>query len=296
MIRDANLDDFGGIALFKETWRHSAIIGANPNDADHLLAVGATDGFIYLSTDGGSSWSLDMETTQAVINDGRFYAILNRYGLPMTQAISIHFDPNEPGHILIGTRQNGIIRSRDNGESWQQIPGSSKIPNVTNFHFSNDRTVIVASYGRGLWKLDFGFETPLVNVDQEELEMLEETPYIPIPDAVRINPQGGLIMVMRALRDNLSVLPDEEVNLMIWGIRPKESFGAVSLLVNGQIVNQDLLVDQDGKARATFQAAGVPGEHLTVRIEQGHGENLQWDERQLLIVQPQVEDQENDEQ
>jgi|GEM_PF-3499063 len=301
-ITNIELDEVGGIETFLEGRNRYAIFAANPHNVDHLFAVGAQDGFIHTSTDGGSSWTVDTEATSAVIDDGRFFSksppfIAGNTLAPQSQALSIRFDPNTNGHILIGTRQNGIIRSRDNGASWQRIPGSSRIPNATDFHFSDDGTVVVSSDGRGLWKLDFGFETPLINVDPEELEMLEETPYIPIPESVRIDPPEGLFMVMSTAQGgNLSALPGEEIELIALGVRPKQTFGPVSFSVNGNVFNQDLPLDQEGRARVTFQASGLPGEQLTIRIEQGYGEDLQWDERQIFVLSPPFEEEENGQQ
>ena len=58
-------------------------------------------------------------------------------------------------HILIGTKEVGIIGSLDGGASWSVLPHSSIIPKITSIFFDRIQNVVIgSSYGRGLWKLD----------------------------------------------------------------------------------------------------------------------------------------------
>ena len=56
---------------------------------------------------------------------------------------------------MIGTLDAGVILSEDFGKNWTTIPNSEKILFITNFFFKRNNTVLVASYGMGLWKIDF---------------------------------------------------------------------------------------------------------------------------------------------
>ena len=71
------------------------------------------------------------------------------------QVTQISFDPYHPNRILIGTLDAGVILSEDFGKNWTTIPNSEKILFITNFFFKRNNTVLVASYGMGLWKIDF---------------------------------------------------------------------------------------------------------------------------------------------
>lgn len=53
------------------------------------------------------------------------------------------------------TRDSGVIISEDGGNNWTTIPNSEKILYITNFFFKRNNKVIVSSYGRGLWIIDF---------------------------------------------------------------------------------------------------------------------------------------------
>jgi hypothetical protein len=60
-----------------------------------------------------------------------------------------------PNRILVGTRDAGVIFSKDRGATWETIPGSEIITYITNFFFTHDDIAIASSYGRGLWMIDF---------------------------------------------------------------------------------------------------------------------------------------------
>jgi hypothetical protein len=67
---------------------------------------------------------------------------------------AIAWDPYDACHILVGARQGGIYRSTDYGRTWRAVKGSEVIPEVRGFYFPPSGSVVVASYGRGLWQLD----------------------------------------------------------------------------------------------------------------------------------------------
>jgi hypothetical protein len=113
------------------------------------------------SRNGGQSWSINDPLTDAVTSNGLFFG---RYGTKTKKRQSqtttvgfatFNYRPGLQTLPLIGTEANGIITSLDNGTTWGRIPGSRKIPAVTDF-FADDRRddIYVSSYGRGLWKID----------------------------------------------------------------------------------------------------------------------------------------------
>ena len=65
----------------------------------------------------------------------------------------IAFDPDDDDHIVIGTDAAGSIESADGGASWDTIIGSNRVTAISALYFNPDRSVVVATYGRGLWKI-----------------------------------------------------------------------------------------------------------------------------------------------
>lgn len=64
----------------------------------------------------------------------------------------ISFNPDNPAEIVIGTRENGLFMSRDKGESWFPLNDTWRITNASRIYFYFDNTLLVSTYGRGLWK------------------------------------------------------------------------------------------------------------------------------------------------
>lgn len=77
-------------------------LARDPLDNGRLLA-GTHFGGLYLSTDGGLTWS-HLETPFS--DDGVF---------------DVRFAPSAPQRIYAGTEGHGVYRSTDNGATWQQI-------------------------------------------------------------------------------------------------------------------------------------------------------------------------------
>jgi hypothetical protein len=65
----------------------------------------------------------------------------------------ITWDPYDSCHILVGTMQNGVIRSTDGGSSWARIERSTPVTFVSSFYFPPSGPVWVSTNGRGLWNL-----------------------------------------------------------------------------------------------------------------------------------------------
>jgi hypothetical protein len=72
------------------------------------------------------------------------------------QASIIAFDPDTAGRIVVGTEAAGVIVSEDGGASWATVPGSAVIPVVSSIFFNRTGGMVIASYGRGFWRLAAG--------------------------------------------------------------------------------------------------------------------------------------------
>lgn len=124
-------------------------VGVDPHDPNHLLVADRGTDRVLQSVDGGNSWVVDTQLTALVTAGGVF---------DFDGALSaVAFDPNPvaSGTILVGTDAAGIMASTDGGASWTKLAGSQVVTAVTSFFLDEVRgTIIVSSYGRGLWKLE----------------------------------------------------------------------------------------------------------------------------------------------
>jgi len=276
------------IARFPTMWAWYAVFGANPHDPNHLIAADAGDEMIKVSRNGGLSWSPDPVATDAVTNSGALMFSGFRYGIPFTQAHVIRFDPVQEDHILIGTEQNGVLRSTNGGDSWSRVEDSEQIPNISDIYFHHDGTAIVASYGRGLWKLVFGDdESNRIVVDPEELERLELSPFTPSDFPIDVPaPEGLYVYAMSARMSGgmASVFPGESVQVFAHGVRPQEEAGPVSFSLNGSVIDQAVNVNENGLVADALQINALPGQPVTIRLEQGSGDAYQWSETVVLVT------------
>lgn len=154
--------DIMGLGVRDDEFDWQVAYAVDPNDSAHLIAADARAGAMKVSRDGGFTWTTDATLTALSmgsdpltgLSEFLFATQGNR-----TQVRVIAFDPDHPGHILVGTEAAGIFRSVDGGLSWGSIPGTRQIPSVSSFFFipesptNPNAEVVVSSYGRGLWKL-----------------------------------------------------------------------------------------------------------------------------------------------
>ncbi|NDJ78282.1 MAG: hypothetical protein GYB65_18695 [Chloroflexi bacterium] len=110
-------------------------IAVDPFDSNTLYAgtggfTGTSHAGMYVSTDAGRTWSHLASTAANNITYRRFRT-----------AQVIAPDPTQPGVILTGSRQNGIWRSIDSGQTWSQVLGaplSDTPPQVFGDELLND--------------------------------------------------------------------------------------------------------------------------------------------------------------
>lgn len=130
-----------------------AVFGVDPVDPEFIIAPDVVNGVVRVSRDGGRTWGGDRALTEAV-TDGGDLLLYDEHPYRM-QVTQISFDPYGRRRIFVGTRDAGIFWSADRGVTWQPVGGSRRIPYITGFFFRRNGTVVVSSYGRGLWELDF---------------------------------------------------------------------------------------------------------------------------------------------
>jgi len=148
-VRPADSTGLGSLGLLLTAQARYAVFGVDPANANHLLAADVGDSTMKASTDGGASWFALPALTTAVTDSGRFLAVKDIASF----ATTIAWDPTNSCHILVGTMQNGVIRSADGGLTWHRVAGSAVATYVSSFFFPPSGAIWMSAYGRGLWTL-----------------------------------------------------------------------------------------------------------------------------------------------
>jgi hypothetical protein len=146
VVRAADVAGIGTIGVLRTGQARYAVIGVDPKAPDHLLAHDISSG-TRASRDGGLTWFALPALDAAATDSGRYLPSVN--SVPFVTTIA--WDPTNSCHILVGTMQNGVIRSADGGLTWAQVPGSKRAPIVTSFFFPPTGPIWMSTYGRGLW-------------------------------------------------------------------------------------------------------------------------------------------------
>ena len=149
VLRAADSVGMGTIGLLRTAQAAYAVVGVDPKEPDHLLAHDISSG-TRASRDGGLNWFALPALDAAARDTGRFRVAVN--SAPFVTAIA--WDPTNSCHILVGTMQNGVIRSADGGLTWAQVPGSKRATIVTSFFFPPRGPIWMSTYGRGLWQVE----------------------------------------------------------------------------------------------------------------------------------------------
>lgn len=152
VIRRADSTGIGSLGILPTMFAWYMAVGVDPNDRDHAIAADVQNGVMVETRDGGVTWQPMPQLTSAVTQNGVFLHQILQFPL----AGSIAFDPYDSCHILVGTHQNGVIRSTDGGGTWARISGSTVMPFITSFYFPPTGRIWVSTYGRGLWRLNLG--------------------------------------------------------------------------------------------------------------------------------------------
>ena len=130
------------------------VFGVSRTDPLRLIAPDTDTGEMKKSADGGGHWKVDTGLTALVTGQGtfQFNFALGDAGIRM-QVHVVAFDPDNGSHILVGTEAAGLVESFDGGDTWNLVGSSNRVTAVSSVFFKDDNTVVVGSYGRGLWKV-----------------------------------------------------------------------------------------------------------------------------------------------
>ena len=133
-------------------------IAIHPTDPNKLAIATNSSEKVYISTDGGSSWT----------------AI--RHDLPSFAALAVVWDTTYNEDILYIGMNYGVYYLRENTTSWTAY--TIGLPNVSiselEVNFA-DKKLYSATYGRGLWSVDL-FDPTTSGLDDFKISDLEVSP------------------------------------------------------------------------------------------------------------------------
>ncbi len=120
-------------------WVGRICIDRNDPNRVYVAYMGWSDGNLWRTTDGGATW-----TDIAGIAPRR---------LPNVPISALALDRFRPGRLYAGT-DLGIFSSADDGQTWSTSnEGPANVP-IDELVWRNDTTLIVATYGRGVYLAD----------------------------------------------------------------------------------------------------------------------------------------------
>jgi hypothetical protein len=151
-LKNAGGNGFGSLGTFPTEFKWYNVLAVNPTDPNHVLIADIENSVIKVTKDGGKNWFAESALTNLITNSGdiEFYKIIDC--CPKILVTCMSFNPDNPSQIAIGTRENGIFFTWDGGDIWYKLDNTNQITNASSIFFYFDGTIMVSTYGRGLWK------------------------------------------------------------------------------------------------------------------------------------------------
>jgi hypothetical protein len=159
-VANADVNGLGSLGFYcmgQGTFVCPTVWGMDPNDPTHLIAPDVQAGQMKVSRNSGIDWTVDTSLTNLVTDAGQVPFAAGAG----VEVHAIAFDPDTAGRILVGTEAAGIFQSIDHGQSWTKLSSSDFfVRGITSFFFDTGGSVLVSTYGRGLWRIDPGSFPP----------------------------------------------------------------------------------------------------------------------------------------
>jgi hypothetical protein len=149
-----------------------SVLGADPFSPQHVVIPDTNNEKVMRSIDGGETWTPITGLAEAVTRDNRdprsprifqFRRWVD-YGF-QSMVSSISFFPEDSNLVMLGTVENGLFISQDRGLTWQHIPNTEHIKNVLSLYWRSANSVIVGSWGRGLFEITIRYLLPRHIID-----------------------------------------------------------------------------------------------------------------------------------
>lgn len=266
-----NLSSLGLLRTFQASY---GAFGVDPSTPNHLLAADVIAGTMKASIDGGMHWFPVPKLTTAVLDSGRF--MMTRDSVA-SFATTIAWDPANTCHILVGTMQNGVIRSVDGGQTWARIPNSNIVTYVSSFFFPPTGSIWMSAYGRGLWNL---------NVDRSR--PAGGRCAFPQPngrDTLIVAGGASTTAQIQLFSTRTSGIPSvietgDSVAVYGYGFAPGTG---VSLMIGADTVARGISVRSNGAFSTRIRAIGGPGE-MRVTAVQPQGKSVIKTDGTIVVV------------
>lgn len=163
-IANPAMNNFGSLGHYVTEFQWDPVYAVHPNNSGTLIAPdvqplsspSTSTPDIKTSIDGGENWMVIPGLMTQVTRSGvySFTVPLPTGDTPLSLISAISYFPNNPAFVILGMHMGGAYISQDGGNVWKYVVGSDRIPNITDFEWKSAEEIYVASYGRGLWKIN----------------------------------------------------------------------------------------------------------------------------------------------
>ena len=268
-VRAADSTGIAELGIVRTGPARYVVFGVDPKNANHLLApdIGPAQD-MKASDDGGVSWFSLPGLTAAVSDSGKFRMSMG----PAPFASAVAWDPANSCHILIGTMQNGVIRSTDGGLTWKRVDGSAVATTISSFYFPPSGEIWLSTYGRGLWRLTVDRRPPTTGRCSFPTPPGKTTQ--PVPPVILARRHGPSVFVLSTARSGTSsmVQTGDTVAVFGYGFAAGSGTAGVAVTFGTDTVARRVTVGRDGRFSMRLPLNAGPG-ILSVTARQGDGKN-----------------------
>jgi photosystem II stability/assembly factor-like uncharacterized protein len=152
------MNGFGGLGYQPRAAGWYMVFAVDPLNGHHLIAPDMATGTVMQSFDDANTWSEIPDLTAAISDSGHFRGSNGDY--PFVQVVSFYSKDSQL--TALGTFDNGVFISTDGGTHWNKVRGSEKATAVSSIEWLGPTDLLVATYGRGLWRVQGNAELPKV--------------------------------------------------------------------------------------------------------------------------------------
>jgi hypothetical protein len=272
----------GSMMIYGADFSWPTVYGFDHNNPDKLLAPDVMNKVMKWSQDGGLTWQADYNLTNLITEHNRY----SFFDSPFNFLVwTVSFNPDDSRQIIIGTKDAGLLYTSDGGSRWCRIPGSKQVPNITSAWWDFDGSVLISSYGRGLWRFKPANFTPggsdcsvtiftssafrdfrrvgdlpyILKPGTNRIDTAEKyiAPVISLPPAAGINsiPVAGIIST--TLRNGQMVV-GEDGRVIVSG-SGFSAMGTVYIEYNGKTIAAKIPVTKNGTIRYPLIFRQSPG-------------------------------------
>ncbi|MGH9721378.1 MAG: hypothetical protein ACRD8O_14300, partial [Bryobacteraceae bacterium] len=155
------------IASYYQDFETFPVFAVDPRNPDRIFIADRGSQTVKVRSrgpDGRLLWRDDAAFTRAVTNGGIFRFIDHNNN---SQLHAIAFDRFSVNRIVAGTEASGLILSLDNGATWDRVEDTQRVTAVSSIFVNSPESALVATFGRGIWRLRWPTVRPPVLPGQD---------------------------------------------------------------------------------------------------------------------------------